>query len=95
MKKHDNNFLIFVINEVYGSGSIRYRSVLSDLQPVLRSRSRPEPPFLAGAGAGAEKITQFRLRLHHKGRRMKSKLRSRLKEDVLNALLFLKSNMYL
>ena len=41
-----------------------------------RSRSCPEPPFLAGAEAGAEKITQFRLRLrlrlHYKGRRMKS-----------------------
>ena len=28
---------------------------------VFRSRSRPEPTFLAGAGA--EKITKFRLRL--------------------------------
>ena len=28
---------------------------------VFRSRSRPEPAFLAGAGA--EKITKFRLRL--------------------------------
>ena len=36
--------------------------------PVFRSRSHPEPPFLAEAGAGAEKITQFRLRLNYKGR---------------------------
>ena len=32
-------------------------------QPDFRRRSRPEPAFLAGAGAGAEKITKFRLRL--------------------------------
>ena len=31
------------------------------LQPELQSRSRPEPAFLAGAGARAEKITKFRL----------------------------------
>ena len=34
-----------------------------DLGPELRMRSRPEPAFLAGTGAGAEKNTKFWLRL--------------------------------
>ena len=33
------------------------------IYPELRSRSPPEPAFLAGAGAEAEKITKFRLQL--------------------------------
>ena len=36
------------------------------------SVAEPEPPFLAGAGA--EKITQFRLRLRYRGRRSKIKI---------------------
>ena len=38
-----------------------YRQKLNFL--LFCSVSEPKPPFLAGAGAGPEKITQFRLRL--------------------------------
>ena len=38
-----------------------FPSTTKSLKAELRSRSRPEPAFLAGAGA--EKITKFRLRL--------------------------------
>ena len=44
-------------------------SGIINMYAELRSRSRPEPAFLAGAGA--EKITKFQLRLHYKGRQIK------------------------